>query len=314
MKKILLILPAFFLVFNVVAQQTEHYTQYEYNQFAFNPAVAGTKACIDIRTGYRFQWVGIDGAPQTGFINAHAPLRFSKKNRNSFGPKHGIGGQIKRDAFGPFSFLQLEVAYALHVPLNRNWNLSFGTSLGLKQANIDAAALTTEVTDPLVPNSSQSFIVFPDGKFGLWLADKKTYIGFSIHNLYGQTMKSIGTDSDFQRHFYLTAGRSFKLQNKWSVIPSFFLLKTKNTPFDFHLSAVVDLDNKVSFGLGLRRTDAITAQIRVKLFNFISIGYSFDFVISKLGGNMWYTHEITGGFNSCSNYGNSNSTDCPAFE
>ena len=313
MKKILLVLPAFFIVFNVVAQQTEHYTQYEYNQFAFNPAVAGTKACIDIRTGYRFQWVGIDGAPQTGFINAHAPLRFSKKNKNSFGPKHGIGGQIKRDAFGPFSFLQLEAAYALHIPINRNWTISFGTSLGLKQANVDGTELTTEVFDPTIP-ASQSFIVFPDGKFGLWIADKKTYIGFSVHNLYGQTMKNVGTDSDFQRHFYLTAGRSFRLQNKWSVIPSFFVLKTKNTPLDFHLSAVVDLDNKVSFGLGLRRTDAITAQVRVKLFNFLSIGYSFDFVISKLGGNMWYTHEITGGFNSCSNYGNSNTTDCPAFE
>lgn len=314
MKKILLFIAAFSISSAVSAQQTEHYTQYEYNQFAFNPAVAGTKQCIDIRSGYRFQWVGIDGAPQTGFINAHAPLRFKKTNRAAFGPKHGIGGQIKRDVFGPFSFLQLEATYALHIPINRTWTISFGTSLGFKQANFNANSLTTEITDPAVPNSSQSFYVFPDGKVGLWVADKKTYIGFSIHNLYGQTMKNIGTDSDFQRHFYLTAGRSFRLQNKWSIIPSFFVLKTKNVPLDFHLSAVVDMDNKFSFGLGLRRTDAITAQVRVKFFNFISIGYSFDFVISQLAGNMWYTHEITGGFNSCSNYGNSSTTDCPAFE
>jgi len=313
MKKILLVLPLFFIALYTSAQQTEHYTQYEYNQFAFNPAVAGTKACIDIRSGYRFQWVGIDGAPQTGFINGHAPLRFGKKNRAAFGPKHGIGAQIKRDAFGPFSFLQLEVAYALHIPIDRNWTISFGTSLGFKQAAVDASELTTEVSDPIVPNSSQSFYVFPDGKFGLWVADKKTYIGFSVHNLYGQSMK-IGNASDFQRHFYLTAGRSFKLQNNWSIIPSFFVLKTKNVPLDFHLSALLDLDNRISFGIGLRRTDAITAQVRVKFFNFISIGYSFDFVISKLAGNMWYTHEITGGFNSCSNYGNSSTTDCPAFE
>lgn len=296
------------------AQQTEHYTQYEFNQFAFNPAVAGTKSCIDIRSGYRFQWVGIDGAPQTGFINAHAPLRFSKKNRMAFGPKHGIGGQIKRDVFGPFSFLQAEVTYALHIPINRNWTMSFGTSLGVKQANFNTQSLTTQVYDPTIPNSSQSFVVFPDGKAGLWVADKKTYFGLSIHNLYGKTMKGVGTASDFQRHFYFTAGRSFRLKGSWTLIPSIFFMKTKNTPIDFHLSAIVDLDNKFSFGLGLRRTDAITAQFRVKLFNFISVGYSFDFVISKLGGNMWYSHEITGGFNSCSNYGNSSTTDCPAFE
>ncbi|MBI3136712.1 MAG: type IX secretion system membrane protein PorP/SprF [Bacteroidetes bacterium] len=314
MKKSLLAVLVLSTVLSASAQQTEHYTQYEFNQFAFNPAVAGTKSCIDIRSGYRFQWLGIDGAPQTGFINAHAPLRFSKKSRMSFGPKHGIGGQIKRDVFGPFSFLQAEVTYALHIPINRNWTMSFGTSLGVKQAYFDANSLTTQVYDPSVPNSSQSFLVFPDGKAGLWIADKKTYIGLSIHNLYGRTMKGIGTDNDFQRHFYFTAGHSLRLKGSWTLIPSIFFMKTKNTPVDFHLSAIVDLDNKFSFGLGLRRTDAITAQFRVKLFNFVSVGYSFDFVISKLAGDMWYSHEITGGFNSCSNYGNSSTTDCPAFE
>lgn len=310
----------FTLVFVLVglslhAQQTEHYTQYEFNQFAFNPAVAGTKSCIDIRTGYRFQWVGIEGAPQTGFINAHAPLRFSKKNRNSFGPKHGIGGQISRDAFGPFSFLRAEVVYALHIPINRNWTMSFGTALGVKQATFNVQNLSTEIYDPAVPNSSPSYVSFPDGKAGLWVADKKTYLGLSIHNLYGKTMKDVGTGvNDFQRHFYFTAGRSFRLKSTWTLIPSVLFLMTKNTPVDFHLSAVVDMDNKFAFGLGLRRTDAITAQIRVKLFNFVSVGYSFDFVISELAGNMWYSHEITGGFNSCSNYGNSSTTDCPAFE
>ncbi len=314
MKRLISILSIIVLSLNSNAQQNEHYTQYQFNQFAFNPAVAGTKACIDIRTGYRFQWVGIDGAPQTGFINAHAPLRFGKKKRGTFGPKSGIGGQIKRDVFGPFSFLQVEAAYALHIPLNMRWKLSFGTSFGIKQSSYDAGVISTELSDPAIPNSSQNFLVFPDGKFGVWAADKRTYIGFSIHNLFGNTLKITGTNMNLQRHFYLTAGRSFRLENKWSVIPSFFIMKTKNTPVDFHLSAILDLDNKFAFGLGLRRTDAITAQLRVKLFNFVSIGYSFDFVISKLGGNMWYSHEITGGFNSCSNYGNSSTTNCPTFE
>jgi len=295
-------------------QQLEHYTQYQFNQFAFNPAVAGTKNCIDIRTGYRFQWVGVDGAPQTGFINAHAPLRFGKKNRNAFGPKHGIGGQIKRDAFGPYSFLNLHVAYAIHIPVSRSWDLSFGTSFGFKQTSFDAAAITTELADPSVPASSLSFITFPDAKIGAWVNDKRTYFGLSVHNIFGNTLNQIGPETKAQRHIYATAGRAFTLEKKWSVIPSVFVLWTKSTPIDFHLSALIDMDNKFAFGLGLRRTDAITAQVRVKFFNWISLGYSFDFVISKLKGNMFYTHEITGGFNSCSNYGNSSTTECPTFE
>lgn len=313
MKGYLFIL-AFGLSMMSFGQQLEHYTQYQFNQFAFNPAVAGTKSCIDIRTGYRFQWAGIDGAPQTGFINAHAPLRFGKRNRNAFGPKHGIGGQIKRDVFGPFSNLSLHAAYAIHIPLNRNWDLSFGTSFGFKQTSFNAAEITTELADPTIPGSSQSFITFPDGKLGMWVKDKRTYFGLSVHNIFGNSLDQIGSTAKAQRHIYATAGRKFMLEKKWSVIPSVFVLWTKATPIDFHLSALVDMDNKFSFGLGLRRTDAITAQVRVKLFNWVSIGYSFDFVISKLTGNQWYTHEITGGFNSCSNYGNSSTTECPTFE
>ncbi len=295
-------------------QQTEHYTQYQFNQFNFNPAVAGTKSCIDIRTGYRYQWLGIDGSPQTGFVNAHGPLRFNKRKRSYFGPKSGIGFLVNRDRFGPFSFLQAQLAYALHLPINKDWTFSVGAALGIKQTGFSAADITTEFTDPAITSSSQSFLIFPDARIGFWLADKKNYMGFSVVNLFANQLPEVGPDSRLQRHYYLTAGKQFKLENKWVFVPSFFLLKTAKTPVDFHLSALFNLDNKLSLGVGIRRTDAITAQIRVKLFNFISVGYSFDFVISKLNKNMWYSHELTGGFNSCSNYGNSSTTSCPTFE
>ena len=302
-----------FFATSVLGQQTEHYTQYQFNQFNFNPAVAGTKSCIDIRTGYRLQWVGIDRAPQTGFINAHGPLKFGKK-RNLLGPKHGIGAMVNRDVFGPFSFLQAHASYALHLPINRDLRLSFGASIGVKQASFSANELTSEFVDPAITQSSQSFVIFPDARLGVWLADKRNYVGFSVYNLFANSLEEIGPESQLQRHYSLTAGKQFKLENKWTFVPSFFLLKTKNTPVDFHLSALFDLDNKFSIGVGIRRTDAITAQFRVKLFDFISVGYSFDYIISKLNKGMWYSHEVTGGFNSCSNYGNSSTTSCATFE
>lgn len=297
-----------------IAQQTEHYTQYQFNQFNFNPAVAGTKACIDIRTGYRLQWFGIDGAPQVGFINAHGPLYFSKKKRHHFGPKSGIGALISRDLFGPFSILQAQVAYALHLPINKDWRFSVGLGFGIKQFNFSVDKLTTEFSDPALASASQSFLVFPDGRLGFWLADKRHYFGISVLNLFGNSISQVGVNSKLQRHFYFTAGKQFKMEKKWIFVPSFFLMKTANTPIDFHLSALFNLDNKLSLGVGIRRTDAITAQFRVKLFNFISVGYSFDFIISKLNKNIWQTHELTAGFNSCSNYGNSSTTSCPTFE
>jgi len=315
MKRIILNITLFFIVSSFAwGQQTEHYTQYQFNQFNFNPALAGTKSCIDIRTGYRYQWLGIEGAPQTGFVNLHGPLRFRKKKRNLYGPKSGIGVSFSRDNFGPFSFLKASAAYALHLPINKDWTLSFGTSVGMQQVSFSINQLTTEFNDPTLPNASQSFILFPDISIGGWIADKKNYFGISVRNLVGNQLDAIGPESFLQRHFYVTGGKKFKLEKKWSFVPSFFMLKTAATPLDFHLSALFDLDNKISFSLGIRRTDAITAQIRVKLFNFISVGYSFDYVISKLNRNMWYSHEMTAAFNSCSNYGNSSTISCPTFE
>ena len=312
MKNIFLI--TYLFMFQIVnAQQQEHLTQYQFNQFAFNPALAGSKSCVDIRGGYRFQWVGIEGAPENGFINVHAPLRFGNKSKSAFGPSHGIGATIRRDAIGPFSNIEGQLAYAFHIPIKRSIKLSFGASFGFKQSAFDASKFTTIYPDNSVP-ASQSFIVFPDARFGAWLTTKNEYFGFAINNLLGNKLEALGPNSKFQRHFYITAGKKLKLEKGWTLIPSFMMLKTKNTPLDFHLSALFDLDNKVSFGVGLRRTDAITAQIRMKFMNFISIGYSFDFIISKIQKNMYQSHEITFGLNGCSDYGNSSTIRCATFE
>lgn len=313
MKRLVFLIALVFIVGNTFSQQQEQLTQYQYNQFAFNPAIAGQKNCLDVKMGYRFQWLGIDGAPQNGFVNANAPLRFGKKKPNAFGPSHGIGGLMRRDAFGPFSNVELHVAYALHIPLARDTRLSFGTSFGFKQFAFDANQISTIYLDNAIPSSNRS-IVFPDARIGLWLTTKNEFFGFSVHNLFGNQFKDFGDQSIHHRHFYLTGGKKFKLQKGWTLIPSFFILKTKNTPINLHVSAMFDLEDKISFGVGIRRTDAITAQIRFKLLNFISIGYSFDFIISKLQNNMWQSHEITAGYYSCANYGSTSTTSCATFE
>ena len=64
MKKIVAILFLFFSL-GIVAQQSEQYSQYTFNNFGYNPAFAGTIKCIDFRAGYRMQWVGFDGAPRS---------------------------------------------------------------------------------------------------------------------------------------------------------------------------------------------------------------------------------------------------------
>ena len=47
------------------AQQLPQLTQYQFNDYVFNPAVAGTRQFFELRSGHRYQWVGIQDAPRT---------------------------------------------------------------------------------------------------------------------------------------------------------------------------------------------------------------------------------------------------------
>ena len=45
---------------------------------AFSPAFTGANDFLDIRTGFRKQWAGFDGAPTTGFLSLYTPIRLKK--------------------------------------------------------------------------------------------------------------------------------------------------------------------------------------------------------------------------------------------
>jgi type IX secretion system PorP/SprF family membrane protein len=76
MKKIslLLIFITILTVKDMSAQQDPQYTQYMYNMNIMNPAYAGSKESLSITALYRTQWAGLDGAPETITLSAHAPV------------------------------------------------------------------------------------------------------------------------------------------------------------------------------------------------------------------------------------------------
>ena len=51
------------------AQQLPLRTNWQFNYFQENPAFAGFSDCLELKAGYRQQWAGFDGAPQTAFAN-----------------------------------------------------------------------------------------------------------------------------------------------------------------------------------------------------------------------------------------------------
>lgn len=78
----------------LLSQQLPHFTQFMFNDYVLNPAVAGTKDYYQVRSNSRFQWAGIVDAPQTISLSMNGP--------HSTRPM-GFGGYLYNDVTGPTS-------------------------------------------------------------------------------------------------------------------------------------------------------------------------------------------------------------------
>ena len=59
---------------DVRAQQFPVRTTSVINPFQDHQAAAGVLGCMDLHMGFRNQWSGIQGAPQTAFANLHGQM------------------------------------------------------------------------------------------------------------------------------------------------------------------------------------------------------------------------------------------------
>ncbi len=102
---ILLIFTLHFVTCNLqsYSQQFPHYTQYYFNNYLINPAVGGSMESVDIKVGYRTQWIGFEASPQTMFVSIHGPINPAKgKGKRFRSPNHdGVGGYVIKDMAGP---------------------------------------------------------------------------------------------------------------------------------------------------------------------------------------------------------------------
>src|SRR6187399_1158272 len=63
-------------------QQDPMYSQYMFNHQVLNPAYVGSWGYFTSNIIYRKQWVGMNGAPETGSFSFHTP---SKNDHHGFG-------------------------------------------------------------------------------------------------------------------------------------------------------------------------------------------------------------------------------------
>lgn len=311
MKKIVFI--SFLLVnLGYWGQQTTQYSHYMFNYFAYNPAVAGSQDCFNFKLGFRTQWVGFEGNPQTGFASFHTRLKFKKSRTNR--TQHGVGLYIENDVVGYLGTTTLNLAYAYHFQMSRDVKASVGLYAGFQQFKVDAAKIiAVDYSDPIL-NTNASGILVPYITPGIFLNHDDWFAGLAIRQIVrNKWSKLIGVNARNKFHYSLVGGKRFKFDDKFNIVASAMLKYAGFSAPSLDLNLMVELNSLVEMGLLYRNQDAISALIKFDFAKFFSLAYAFDFTTSRIRHASSNTHELIIGISACP-HDSKNTYICPVFD
>jgi type IX secretion system PorP/SprF family membrane protein len=302
------------------SQQVPQFSQYNRNQYMTNPAAAGVYDFLDITIGGRMQWVGIDDAPMSSYLYASSPLGKPKSLHNpalrtSAGAfrnpeiktgnlKHAIGGMLVADQYGAFRQIRGAVTYAIHVPIARNYNLSFGTNLGISNRTfLRDKAQVLSVLDPtstVVDGTYDQFVANQGAQntmdlgLGLYFYSNELFVGLSADQVTKDFVRFGNTNMnlDTRAHLYLTAGYKIPIAQNFTLMPSILVKYINPAPVSFEGTLQLEYKEWLWFGVSYRNQDAVVGMLGLNVSDRFKLGYSYDFNISKLSNTSSGGHEV----------------------
>lgn len=312
MKYLYLIQFLFGLFFTAHAQQKAQYSQYMFNNYLLNPAIAGIEDYADIKLGSRKQWVGVDGAPLSFYLSAHTKIGGGTHTKNtrkpqsatsignsalvnssfSSKPRHGIGALILHDRIGPFSRSEASLSYAYHLPVNAGINLAAGTSVGLIQQALNPNKLT--FADPDHAGAGWN-VLKPNFTVGLWLYSSSFYLGVSGTQLLGNSVHFDNTLEEYNslyNHYFVTAAYKFPVTETINLIPSVMAKWMQPMPGALDFNIRLQYLDRIWGGASYRQNDSFAFIGGLSLNPMFEVGYSYDTGISSLGNLSSGSHEV----------------------
>lgn len=288
-KKIFSLVLLILVVVQVEAQQLPQYSNYMINNYAMNPAVAGSNPYFEGVSTNRYQWVGLTDAPRTYILTAHGP----SKSLNM-----GLGGQVYTDIVGPTRRTGFSLSYAYHMKMTEKVKLSLGLSAGMVQFMVDGSKVALRDPGDLVITNGIQSVISPDFGAGIYAysTDKKWYIGASVPQILQSNINfvevSTATLSKMTRHYYITGGYKFNLNTDFVLEPSACIKYASPAPLQFDLGLRAIYHDKMWIGSAFRYLDAVAMMVGYKLQENMTFVYSYDFTTSNVRKYSSGTHEL----------------------
>lgn len=287
--KLLFFILFFHLFLITYSQQNLNLTQHRGSLFIFNPAVAGSRKLIDVRLGYRNQWVGYEGAPKSMYLSIHG--KFAKE-------KLGLGGIILQDEIGPFRNFSATMAAAYHIKFE-DAKLAFGLGGGYQSQGYFSDRITTQnQQDPAVNYSINDKAVSGNLNGGLLYYNDKFYLGISANNLTSSRLEYYKSDTTKKAvfsqvlHYNFAVGYNWQVDNSLIWENSFMTSYLPNTPIMADYTLRLHFKESFIAGFSYRLKSAVAFHVGYSILNTYQISYSYDLTTNNLMRASSGTHEV----------------------
>ena len=296
------------------AQGDAQFTQYWAVPAYYNPAATGTVDFIRIRGGARLQWLGIENAPRSFLGSADMPVKLGKKHRI------GLGVLFSQESIGLYRNLGVgaQISYKFKF-LKGTW--SVGVQPGYYNSKFNGSDIYIpegddfhQPDDPDLPSSDVSGNAF-DISAGVLYSHKYFSVGVSVLHITEPTLTMDdegGADQEtveFQavlpRQAYFTADSNIPLRNSLFSLQPSLLVRTDFSNFSAEATMKATYNRFISFGVGYRYKEAISAMVAVEFKNFF-LGYAYDYPLSAIAKASSGSHEIVAGYMVKLNLGEKN--------
>lgn len=293
MKRIITILLICFSGELALAQQVPFYSQYFFNPFIYNPSFTGQSGETRAFLTHRNQWTGIQGAPVTSILTIDGPIQ---------GEKAGLGLNMYSDRTDILVRSGARLAYSYMVSVNEEHKIRFGLGVGVFNNRIDYdRAVVEDNSDPNLFTNSQNRAAV-DADFGVSYFWKGLNVGVALPQLLDNEVKYSKIDNDetvvygLRRHYLISAGYDYEIDDKWGVSPLAMARITPGAPFQFDFGAMASYEKLGWLGLMYRHEYAIGLMGGAKVNERLFLGLTYDLIINDISGYAGTSSEFLVGY------------------
>lgn len=272
------------------AQIFPTYSQYFVTPVVYNPAFTGYSGFTEVQATYRQQWVGIDGAPETGTLAISVPTA-----RN-----FSYGLLLRNDRRGLLTTSSAQGLASTFIRLGERQTLGVGIAIGVSNTALDLAGLDAPEYGPDIAlyESLDGETAIQLG-VGLFYEYSRFRLGVAMPTVVQRNQVDLSRAEQLglnDLRFYL-ATMSYRLQvaQKVDLEPQLLYRQAQGVPGQYEAGMTFHYASVFWAGASYRQDYGISGYAGVHAWERLTIGYAYELGTAQVSGLPQGTHEVVVG-------------------